>query len=525
MKAVVSVLGIQKPSERFGKDTDRHQRPQLATWRCNLTGLSQRDNLFFAAYTGNICVYEPKFPSQALPLNPALVINTPPSRTGLTGTLDPRSPRAINYLVIQDLGVEEILAVARDDGDVEAYLVAHIVHAVERRAAGEVADVRPFFQSNLGLSAWGLAVHSNARVLAASSNTHDVTIFKFGLVAQDYDGDVTRREDVRQSIVSSDTNIPCIAFCNSGDDPQCRWLLTTDIQGHTRAIDLRTMQVVQTFLSSVEDPYALHNRRNAGWTVMFLDRRSFVKDEYLDTAIGTGYGRMYCEGEQVWDLSRTVAFIEPRNNTLFSENRPAEAAIAGVGDDTDYDSGESTHDHEQYIDNVSFDHPRKEIDKAPSCGDCPCPFLTASVRSVSMFQPAEGPFIGFTNILRQSVQYEHSTINMFERINMHAYIPSLGVVVLASQKGRAMVLALTRLDKTSMSTYAMRINAILPFPDQEDRGERPFCPLMGIAVGPVQGTEGQDQRRWRLMMTYYDQTILSYEIRRDFATRVDGVVV
>lgn len=208
MRAVVSVLGVQKPSVRFGRNIGREEFPQIAPWRCNLSGLSQRNNLLFMAYTGYIYVYEPHFPSQALPSKPALIIDTPPSAPGLTGMLDPRYPRAINSLVVQDLGIEEILAVARDDGDVEAYLVAHVVHAVERCAAGEVAEVRPFFQSNVMLSAWGLAVHSNARILAVSSNTHNVTVFKFGLVdASGNDecyGESAERRDAVEVIINGE---------------------------------------------------------------------------------------------------------------------------------------------------------------------------------------------------------------------------------------------------------------------------------------------------------------------------------
>lgn len=184
MKAVVKVLGVQKPSDRWGKEKDAHQYPEIASWRCNLTGLSQKNNLLFVAYVGQIYVYEPRFPSQALPFDPILIIDTSPSRPGLTGSISSWRPRAISYLVVQDLGIEEIVCTAHDDGDVQAFLVAHILDAVERRRrlAGDPAEVRPFFQRNVGDSAWGLAVHSNVLRMKIRITPRHLLICSLGYV-------------------------------------------------------------------------------------------------------------------------------------------------------------------------------------------------------------------------------------------------------------------------------------------------------------------------------------------------------
>jgi hypothetical protein len=95
--------------------------------------------------------------------------------------------RAINKLLVQLLGSEEVLAVVRDDGDVEAYYTRHIYNAIEKRAYYDSdlgilsADVKPFFHRNVGSSAWGLAIHSTARMIAVSANTHAATVFTFAL--------------------------------------------------------------------------------------------------------------------------------------------------------------------------------------------------------------------------------------------------------------------------------------------------------------------------------------------------------
>lgn len=114
-------------------------------------------------------------------------------------------------------------------------------------------------------------------------------------------------------------------------------------------------------------------------------------------------------------------------------------------------------------------------------------------------------------------------------------IPSLGIVAIASQVGRVALLTMTKLKSHSehkASLLGFRVEHILPFQSQEDRGERPEVPLLGMAVGPMQGhglgdehigvsgingagdnNEGVD-RRYRLLMIYYDHTVLSYEIGR-----------
>ena len=184
------------------------------------------------------------------------------------------------------------------------------------------------------------------------------------------------------------------------------------------------------------------------------------------------------------------------------------------------------------------------------CNDLPCPILHTSVRNIYLLQPSNKslapgpnvpPMIGLANPLRQSIQQDFEYLRMFERLNMCTAIPALGVVVCASQKGRALVLALTKIPSAlplltnilspasqaerGQMTYAMRAECILPFANQEKENRRPFAPLHGIAAGPVQGSDGvggrregmgmgEGRRRWRLMMMYQDHSVLSYEISR-----------
>lgn len=598
-----------------------------------------------------------------------LIIPSQPSSPDLTGYLDADEPHAINYLIVQKLGKDEVIATVRDDGDVEAVLVRHVVHAITTRInnsdAGEpLADnVRPLFQRNVGISAWGLAIHTQARMIAVSSNRHEVTVFRFGLVDDQLDssddsprraksalrgpsrsgqgrenteGDVDSRPDrdadVTRQVLNGEANIPHVSFCNTGDDPDGRWLLTTDISGVCRAIDLRKFALVQAFRfgpSFGTSQGGGYDRLNAGWGIIFLDKRSFIAQDTLQEALGMDETDVLPDAKsdmRIWDISKTTrlmpdvshAFSEPikKRLTALSISRSTTEASSGASspsgdqnptrqisatlataleqtnDDDDDDEDDASgvpidqevlspladpdpetnendpleHDIEMWSDLDDSEGENTE-DSIPAaayyngericgnvpgfvrstnlCEDLPCPVLHASIRNVYLLQPSQQrhgpdqpflpPMVGLAAPLRQSIQAEYRMLNMFDRLSMHAYIPTLGVVILASQKGRAIVLSLTRVlqnmkypveidPKLGVKTnYAMRTECILPFRSQEKEGQRPFSPLHGIAVGPIQGTENvknEAKKRWRLMMMFQDHSLLTYEIRRTKAADV-----
>lgn len=300
------------------------------------TALSQSQNLYFVAYSDNIYVYVPQYPTQRLPQTPALIVPSQPSSPGLRGTVDPRHPHSINSLVVERLGNEEVVATVRDDGDVSLWLVRHIMHSIERRTAdgstlSPLADeIKPIFQENVGQSAWGLAIHSEARILAVSANTHNITVYRFGLAREasdegtaSDDGASTqhRAMDVTHSIINGSSNIPHIAFCNTGDDPQGQWLLTTDIGGNCRAMNLDAMQTNQTFRFGPVTSYLdTHDRFNSGWGIFFLDRRSFIPESSMNAAVGLERGERLPGLENdptVWDISETASNV-PRCAAKFS---------------------------------------------------------------------------------------------------------------------------------------------------------------------------------------------------------------
>lgn len=233
--------------------------------------LSQRRNLLFLAYVDKIHVFKPQFPTQLLSSKPELILALPKTRAGRTGYIDPSRPHAVNQLVVSDLGFEEILVAACDDGDIIAYTTRSIFNAIEestqdqRTGSKSTIEAKAFFLRNVRTTAWGIAVHKNARLIAVSSNLHEITVFAFALVRSqspenlydmENDGickdsmtglghDVWNEEEFEASssppdrhfrnfqfvLLGHTTNTPNISFCNTEADPSGQYLVSTDISG------------------------------------------------------------------------------------------------------------------------------------------------------------------------------------------------------------------------------------------------------------------------------------------------------
>ncbi|XDG07145.1 hypothetical protein ABKA04_006760 [Annulohypoxylon sp. FPYF3050] len=166
--------------------------PRVAPWRMNLTALSQVYNIYMVAYSNKIYVSRPRScVTNVLPVEPDLILQPAASTMGVAagGYLDENFPHQVNHLIVSDFGNEEILLLAYDDGDVIAYYTRHIENELLRRERGGRNNkpvLGPFFHENVDKSAWGLAVHKQSRMIAVSSNYHDVTVFVFALTGRPY---------------------------------------------------------------------------------------------------------------------------------------------------------------------------------------------------------------------------------------------------------------------------------------------------------------------------------------------------
>lgn len=202
------------------------------------------------------------------------------------------------------MGNEEILVAVCDDGDVVVYSTRSIFNALHRGIPQVGANLKPTVEiktlllKNVGMSAWGIAIHKTARLIAVSSNLHQISVFAFALsrdMSPDRPSDLEDDEfsatgfsspdddswvrvdessysprhrfakNVELVLKGHEENIPNIAFCNTKADPIGRYLASTDITGSTLVWDVWQRRII-TDLSSFYrvskpgkfDPFDLH---------------------------------------------------------------------------------------------------------------------------------------------------------------------------------------------------------------------------------------------------------------------------
>jgi hypothetical protein len=226
----------------------------------------------FAACSHRVYVWEPAGASQTLGRKPAMIITPVMKNPESAGYIAPYFPHAINNMLVGDLGLEEVLLLVTDSGNVCGYRVEAIFSALERASQENAvrplndAQVYPFFVEYVESSAWGLAIHKFARQIAVTSNTGLITVFAFALVDPGAEGDLSsdhamgasgiadndqpwynvdnsvkfwevrsqmrdtfRLRNMRMTYTGHFTNIPSVSFLNSDLDPNGTWMLSTDI--------------------------------------------------------------------------------------------------------------------------------------------------------------------------------------------------------------------------------------------------------------------------------------------------------
>lgn len=185
-------------------------------------------------------------------------------------------PRVINSLIIGELKDDEIVLTADDGGNVTGYRTRDIFEWAQRsQKRAEIharvdvqPPIKPFFKEWVHMSAWGLAVHKAANLIAVSSNTRNITVFAFAQRSESsersgsYDSNgesynegeddwdfilyepqlqnVTspeackegRRRNIRLILHHHDTNIPSVSFFNSDSDPEGNWLISIDVDNN-----------------------------------------------------------------------------------------------------------------------------------------------------------------------------------------------------------------------------------------------------------------------------------------------------
>ncbi|GAB1310082.1 CRT10-domain-containing protein [Madurella fahalii] len=301
-----------------GPEADHSFPPRVAASRCNLTTLSQRYNLYFAAYQDRVYVFQPQRAPRILP-PPSLILHPRPSKLAVLygGYIDPAFGHQINHIIVGNLGNLEIVLFAYDDGDVTAYYTHAIARCIAAnsdhghapgRGHSRAAHPKPFFHDNVGKSAWGLGVHERSRLIAVGSNLHEVTVFAFAVS----DNKVTIRSpeaDHSPSVLNDQTalelqrhfqsrtrtwritlplgpqgnNIPNLAFVDD-EAGEADKVVAVDIYGNAWLLDIWKIGAVPVHWPD----YPVRDRMQGsrGWGVVVLPDNSFKPTKTVGDALG-----------------------------------------------------------------------------------------------------------------------------------------------------------------------------------------------------------------------------------------------
>ncbi len=133
IEAHVGNFSCQSSTERTPPQNDSNTGSRLASWRLNVVALSQRFNLYFAAYGDKIYVTVPLGLKHSVSAKPELIVDLPRTDAGVRtgGYINQQRPHCVNHLKIGNLGQLEILLMACDDGDVLVYYTHLLQYEIE----------------------------------------------------------------------------------------------------------------------------------------------------------------------------------------------------------------------------------------------------------------------------------------------------------------------------------------------------------------------------------------------------------
>ncbi|KAK2747087.1 hypothetical protein FQN57_002342 [Myotisia sp. PD_48] len=611
MTFVLKRMGKKQNMIVFGKDHDTST--ELRSWRNNLTALSQRRNLYFVGHADLVHVYQPG-PKQSLSGALALVLKPTIVDYHRSGSVSDYA-LTINHLIVGDLGLDEILLLCTDSGNVCAYRT-ELIYEVIQRYQSEAIDpltlgtkVNSFFAQSVAISAWGLAIHKAARMIAVSSNSRIITVFAFALSSnpkqvstefelmektfpglstpkdwvyihhtkfstlQNKSRKYTRTHNFRFCLSGHRNNIPNISFLNCDLDPYGDWLVSVDIDKRLLLWKIweRSTSVNQWEFRPVSDDNQLADR-HYGWNVLALDPRIFRMKSNIQAACG-GIPHKYPSPNSPYDISFLTgrvrdasqyyhqAAMVPADNAdsgPLPQGPPEDEEFPLADSDAmwstpspsglEYDAGDENQNEgkeevqprgqdDTYHSNVTSGldssglfpptsqtfEPFNEAELDPTSSSYTEAELKAALappdgkptpskrqrNQESNFPPPETPFQGFPILhfsaihvrmiphplargpsvichapLSQVMTESYSWLNHYDRMSIVHQIPELGIVVAASQKGRVAIIGLTY---SPEGGKMFRIERILPFASQEMANLRPSEPLVGVAVGPVEG--------------------------------------
>ncbi|PGH17268.1 hypothetical protein AJ80_04910 [Polytolypa hystricis UAMH7299] len=356
----VKELTVEKGKERFPRDSHT-EPPRIASWRNNLTALSQYRNLYFVACNHQIYVYQPKTRGQKIGTTPAMILTPKMKFPHAPGHISYHTPHSINSILVGDLGHEEILLLATDSGNVAAYRTERIFSAIEEdedtTPEHRGSQVECFFSQWVTQSAWGLAIHKAARLIAVSSNTSYITVFAFALVNKaasmtnseqpPFNGSGSdwapvshpnhlglrsmplscrRAQNLRLTLKGHKTNVPNISFLNSDIDPDGDWLVSTDIDNKIFVWNIWAAPF-PIHRHDFRPPDYGHRDPDAeqrGWNVLALDPGIFREVKDIQQACGGNPYERPIDSE-AYDITFLLHRV-PNTSEDFYEGTPEESS-------------------------------------------------------------------------------------------------------------------------------------------------------------------------------------------------------
>ncbi|CAG8088577.1 unnamed protein product [Penicillium olsonii] len=340
--------------EDYGKRL-KNYRPKIQALNVETeqqrAALSQRRNLLFTAQGYDIYVWIPRGSNQLLGSQPEMIIRPVMNKPHASGYIAPARPHTINHIIVDDLGTDEVLLLATDSGNVTGYHVEAIYSAIGRcvklnnKQPFDGVEVKPFFVEYVGKSAWGLATHKFARLIAVSANTGYITVFAFAMVDDELFGDGSssdtseifgieqssqlgqtwlvieddeelaevkrkmpnhRTRNLRLHYAGHYENIPCVSFANFDLDPNGTWMISTDILN--RVLVWRVWDAMGPVKESTYG-HPRNNRPERGWFVLPIDPRRVQKHRLKVDACGCIPMDDPFENQIIFDTSDSIHSI------------------------------------------------------------------------------------------------------------------------------------------------------------------------------------------------------------------------
>ena len=376
-----------------------------------------------------------------------------------------------------------------------------------------------------------------------------------------------RHNNLKIVLCAHSHNIPSVGFCNSGENDHGWYLISTDILGQTVLWELlraRPIRMIRPHSAEGHGPGQLQheNWERSGWGVIWIDKRAFRETHSIAAAIGSGHyikRRDRClidvtctlPAVQEADSWNPVHARRERQDRDLTDDNSAQSheTDASDGNDSEIEVADSHGfgaEHSPSIDRregTLVDATKSYAWPSVVCNpdqfiECvgiqsvppDSPMFLVNPHYIQLFQSALSLEMGPGKPI-EYVRYpvgQHTDPDIMQLLGaadclkLYVQIPELSTVVVGSSKGRAVVLTCHALKPNPMTKnplcqliYTFRVDWLLPFASQERQGQRPIAELVGIAAAPVQGTEGSRQtrpRRWRLLLTYRDHTVLAYEL-------------